>query len=635
MILATVVASLLALGAPGQPQNAFSARFERGPCPFPAAPDTLSGTDCGHVEVPEDWDEPGRRTIRIPVAVFRATDASPGQEAVIVIGGGPRPGLVTAAGAATSRLRHARDLVLFDYRGMGYGDEVCPGIEQAYLDSLVRTATAEQSAEARRGIAADCRAWAADRGIHLPAYNAVNMAQDVIAIVASLGYDSWNVLATSFGTIPAQIIMRHAPAGLRAVVLQGPVPLYVESIELNTIARAIELLESDCARQPGCAAAFPDIRGEFEALHDRLEREPIPLTSAALGGTAHLTGAALSRMVVQMLYTRASVAAVPMLIRETSRGNAAPASAIAGQLAPRAAGINGVNWAANCHAQVSWAGAHEVPARSRLESDYFRLELRNRCDALGVRPPPRDARLPVESGVPTLILAGEHDPVTPPEYARAVARTLTQVSVVEMPGRGHEFPGACAAPMVLGFLDNPLAPVDGSCFAELPRQPFITNIRAVPGLASVTAAAAPGGNRRDLVVFAVPLLVLLSALVAWPVAIVLARVRSHHGTAFERRALWMGIGLAALTAVFVAGLSWIVMQARGTNPMLVLFGVPGAAAPLMLLPWLVLGASMVLVVLAVNAWKRGAWGPGMRVHFTLVAAAGLLFSVLLFGYGLI
>ena len=40
-------------------------------------------------------------------------------------------------------------------------------------------------------------------------------------------------------------------------------------------------------------------------------------------------------------------------------------------------------------------------------------------------------------GVPTLLVAGEHDPVTPPAVLRAMAAAIRGSSLVELPGVGH------------------------------------------------------------------------------------------------------------------------------------------------------------------------------------------------------
>ena len=79
-------------------------------------------------------------------------------------------------------------------------------------------------------------------------------------------------------------------------------------------------------------------------------------------------------------------------------------------------------------------------------------------------------RAPVWSDVPTLILAGELDPLTPPENARIAATTLarSQVFVLPMVGHGVLWTEPCAAKIVQAFLEQPARRPDVTC----PPPPF-------------------------------------------------------------------------------------------------------------------------------------------------------------------
>ncbi|MEZ4597742.1 MAG: alpha/beta hydrolase [Chloroflexota bacterium] len=55
------------------------------------------------------------------------------------------------------------------------------------------------------------------------------------------------------------------------------------------------------------------------------------------------------------------------------------------------------------------------------------------CQAMGIPDQSAQARRPVTSDIPTLLLSGEFDPVTPVEYATMVAKGLTHSTSVEIP----------------------------------------------------------------------------------------------------------------------------------------------------------------------------------------------------------
>jgi pimeloyl-ACP methyl ester carboxylesterase len=79
-------------------------------------------------------------------------------------------------------------------------------------------------------------------------------------------------------------------------------------------------------------------------------------------------------------------------------------------------------------------------------------------------PDPRE-NLPVSSDVPTLVLAGEGDPITPPEWGRMVAGDLSHASFHEFPGNGHWVgrSSGCAMQMALAFWENPAADPGSVC----------------------------------------------------------------------------------------------------------------------------------------------------------------------------
>ena len=90
------------------------------------------------------------------------------------------------------------------------------------------------------------------------------------------------------------------------------------------------------------------------------------------------------------------------------------------------------------------------------------------CAAWKVTAASPQANLPVTSDVPTLILAGEFDPVTPPAWGRRLLRTMANARFVQLPGQAH---GAmfnrCGGQLTLAFLRDPRAPLDLDCIAKV------------------------------------------------------------------------------------------------------------------------------------------------------------------------
>ena len=73
------------------------------------------------------------------------------------------------------------------------------------------------------------------------------------------------------------------------------------------------------------------------------------------------------------------------------------------------------------------------------------------------------------SDVPTLLMAGEFDPITPPAWARHAAETLPNGTVFEYAGVGHgaSIVEGCPRDMLIAFFNDPTTALDDACVAEM------------------------------------------------------------------------------------------------------------------------------------------------------------------------
>jgi pimeloyl-ACP methyl ester carboxylesterase len=84
----------------------------------------------------------------------------------------------------------------------------------------------------------------------------------------------------------------------------------------------------------------------------------------------------------------------------------------------------------------------------------------------------------VISEIPTLILSGEFDPITPPEWGRLTAKTLSNAQFFEFPGFSHgilgEGPegGECTFKILDAFFTDPYQAVDANCIDDYPPLTF-------------------------------------------------------------------------------------------------------------------------------------------------------------------
>ena len=96
---------------------------------------------------------------------------------------------------------------------------------------------------------------------------------------------------------------------------------------------------------------------------------------------------------------------------------------------------------------------------------------------------------PVQSSLPTLIMSGEIDPVTPPVWGEAIAKTLPNSKHIVMPGTGHTAGGTgCGRRLIKAFIDaGTVENLDTSCVERQSRPPyFVTPAGPDPTSAKAT-----------------------------------------------------------------------------------------------------------------------------------------------------
>src|SRR3954469_17089975 len=198
----------------------------------------------------------------------------------------------------------------------GAGTPVPP----AYPSELINPDQVLQQAEATYGPIADaCVQQITATGVDLRQYTTVASANDVVALVKTLGYDDYNLYGISYGTRLALEVMRNHPeSGLRSVVLDSTVPPEVKSYERVSAGphEAVIQLFADCERDPTCDAAYPDLEARFIALLAQLRSHPV----IAADGTP-ITDRDVVK-VMQSLADRVEIAAyLPLMIGELERGD--------------------------------------------------------------------------------------------------------------------------------------------------------------------------------------------------------------------------------------------------------------------------------------------------------------------------
>jgi pimeloyl-ACP methyl ester carboxylesterase len=446
--------------------------FQTASCPFKPAAGVVEGKDvrCGYLTVPEDHSRPQGPTIRLAVAIFKASYSSTFADPVVILGGGPGYPVLASLGPVLTPaiIPHFwpgdRDLILLDQRGVGYSQP-----------SLACTEFTTMGHAAFLQVVRACHDRLVRQGINLNAYNTIQNADDVHDLVRALDYRQVNLDSASYGTRLALTVMRLFPADIRSVVLDSAYPPQVSRfISFPAAAqRAFDTLFRGCAADASCNQHYPHLQAAFALLVADLNQHPAtvqvtdPQTGKLVSGV--ITGDDLVSELRSALYQTALIPKLPKLIYQIAHRDYSQLSAVNAALASPMESL-GMQFSVNCSENSLTPQSLEAAVQVvEPESRHLFLAALQQDDAMcqlwNVQPVPAVQQQAVTSAIPTLILSGEYDPVTPPAYGMLVARTLSKSYFFLFKGEGHTVVGAdfCATSMFQAFLAFPNKQPDATC----------------------------------------------------------------------------------------------------------------------------------------------------------------------------
>ncbi|MDJ0910249.1 MAG: alpha/beta fold hydrolase [Woeseiaceae bacterium] len=458
---------------------ATSGALELEPCRISAGPAFPSmKANCGTLERPENPDDPESAMIELRVAVVPALNLEPEPDPVVLLAGGPGQGAVqfyAFYSHAFEPVRRNRDILLVDQRGTGESSRMdCEVDDMLHAD--------EASLEQMRELTRECL----EALPHDPRYFTTSIAvRDLDVVREALGYPELNLYGVSYGTRVAQHFAKRFPEATRTIVLDGVVPPGLPlgpdiAIEAQ---RALDNIFARCAADEGCAERFPDIAETFDSLKSRLTASPVnvsvpnPTTGAV--ETFSFGRNELAAGIRLLAYDPNSIAMIPLLISEAHDGNYEP---IAAQYLMTMMSLSdmlalGMHNSIMCTEDAPWYDGMEID-RAALEATYMGAvqvdALAAICEEWPAGPIDDDFREPLSTDIPTLLLSGDADPITPPSYADRAARNLQRAWLLTGERQGHgQIAVGCMPRIFDRFVTNrELADGDADCFDSAFVMPF-------------------------------------------------------------------------------------------------------------------------------------------------------------------
>jgi pimeloyl-ACP methyl ester carboxylesterase len=414
---------------------------------------------CGPLNVPENPDDPAGATIPLSVAVVPALNRRATAAPLFLLAGGPGQAasdLYASYAGAFAGINRNHDIVLLDQRGTGRSAPLICSYPDDWHD-------VPDMMPAVRAATRSCFSTFGDR---VRFYTTSVAVGDLDRVRAALGYAAIDLYGSSYGTRVAELYMRRHPASTHAVILDG-VTYPEQAIGTDTPSdgeHALDLIVTRCETTTDCARAYPLLRRELDSLRRRFGTEKKSVTlddpGSGLPIPVEFSRGTLNAALRFLSYNATEASLLPTLLHQAAIDNFAPLAAqtimMSRQIGDQLA--SGMQNSVICSEDeplfLTSPSDRERIARTYQGADQLEA-IAEICRSWPRGPVDADLHSPLQSDVPTLLLSGDVDPVTPPADAERAARGLAHHRHIVMHGEGHgQLATGCIPKVMAEFLDS-------------------------------------------------------------------------------------------------------------------------------------------------------------------------------------
>jgi len=432
---------------------------------------------CGNYPVYENRETKTGRIINLNIVVIPALHQDSVLTPIFYFEGGPGVAATNSSSFyadSSNPYRQHHDIVLVDIRGTGGSNPLnCPSlqIKKGLKDHFEEMYPKEAVKECY-----DSLSKIAD----LKQYTTTNVVKDLEDVRKWLGYGKINIYGLSYGTRVALVYMRMFPTSIESCILWSPIPTYgrMPLYHAKFAQNSLEKLFNDCKHDSTCHNTFPNIENEFNLLMKKSKDTPFTFLSTNSSGHSEQLSFSWNTFQTKLrslMYAPMGMRQIPYIIHETYRDNLNPFIA----LYPK--GIDTSNFIAEglylcitCAEDVPFINAKEIETLTKetFMGTYRIDQQKNACVQWVRGKIPNDFLNVINSNIPTLILSGEFDPITPTSMAKEIASHLSNSTLVIIPQMSHTFDGLshseCFDDICLSFINNPVHPkLNLDCIKEM------------------------------------------------------------------------------------------------------------------------------------------------------------------------
>lgn len=443
------------------------------------------GFQCGTLQVPLDYTNPGGEKVNLALIKKPATGSAPRIGSLLVNPGGPGDSGITFLQddvKSFSNVNQRFDLIGFDPRGVGQSDPIrClsgPDLDKFNALDPVWDDPQEKQAgiDAVKNYVAACQEHS---GKLLPFVDTENAARDMDEIRAAVGDAKLTYLGMSYGTFLGETYAHLFPTHVRALSLDGVLDPSLSASDLDYTQLTgfesnLQAFLADCRARKSAAnpcryAANGDPGQKLMALMSRLDVTPLQVSGRQVTRAIALNG------VLTGLYDQSSWPYLDTALVLADNGDGRLLLAFSDLYYQRNAdgtyaNIEDANNAINCldhpvSKEMSFYDAlgQKYASASALFGPAFQYDWLV-CAFWPVPPTRQPGPLTAPGAPPILLVGGTNDPATPYSWATAVHRQISNSVLLTRNGNGHVSydSSPCAHAAEDAYLINLTLPADGT-----------------------------------------------------------------------------------------------------------------------------------------------------------------------------
>jgi pimeloyl-ACP methyl ester carboxylesterase len=400
--------------------------------------------------------------------VLKAKNKDSQKSPIVYLQGGPGgPTLIMENFWKNHPLRNDRDIILMDQRGTGLSEAVCVESGEDAISILRKNLNKEEEFLALTKLMEDCKNSLSQKDIDFSEFSSKEIAADFEDLRKELGYNTWNLFGGSYGSRLGLTLMRDYPNSVKSALLFS-----VFAPENNLLTDFSKSFEDSlfsalkrCEKDEACNTRYPNLKMRMLTVLRNLENEPLTIVFEEEKFILNARDAIL--IIKQMLYHRSPIAKIPKFIEALEDKNSEAIIAKLNDFIPIYRTINlPMSYSVIVYEELPFTDINEVDTffktESKLGNEYYPYDLNSLKKWHPFRAP-KSENQPVISSIPTLMVSGDLDPITPVHYATEALKNLENSFGVNFPDDSHALFNTCFFQMVEDFYNDPTQKPNSEC----------------------------------------------------------------------------------------------------------------------------------------------------------------------------